>query len=203
MSEDKSTEQVTQDEASEQVVEVESTEAVTDASAGSDTTTDTPRGMRRTVLAAVAAALVIALAAGVGVLFYQHLQDNKTEQARTDAVAAAGEQAVAMLSYNYNTVDADLAKAADGLTGPFKEDYNTLVAEVIAPGAKEKKLSVQVTVQGGSVVSADPDDAVVLLFLNQITTSADAPDAATTGSRVRMEMHKDGDRWLTGRLTPV
>ncbi|MFI6432676.1 h domain protein [Rhodococcus oryzae] len=203
MSKDKSTEQVTEDKSTEQVTDVESTEAVTDAPAEPGGAEVTPRSIRRTVLAAVAAALVIALAAGVGVLFYQHLQDNKTEQARTDAVAAAGEQAVAMLSYNYNTVDAQLAEAADGLTGSFKEDYNTLVGEVIAPGAKEKKLTVQVTVQGGSVVSADPDDAVVLLFLNQITTSADAPDAATTGSRVRMEMHKDGDRWLTGRLTPV
>ncbi|WP_156042636.1 h domain protein [Rhodococcus sp. UNC363MFTsu5.1] len=202
MSEDKSTEQVSEDKSAE-VTEVESTETVTDASTEPGTTETAPRNVGRTVLAAVAAALVIALAAGVGVLFYQHLQDNQTEQARTDAVAAAGEQAVAMLSYNYNTVDAQLAEAADGLTGSFKDDYNTLVAEVIAPGAKEKKLTVQVTVQGGSIVSADPDDAVVLLFLNQITTSADAPDAATTGSRVRMEMHKEGDRWLTGRLTPV
>ncbi|MFC7447942.1 h domain protein [Rhodococcus daqingensis] len=194
MSEDKSTEKVT---------EGEPTEDVNDASAEPDTTEAAPRNVRRTVLAAVAAALVVALTAGVGVLFYQHLQDNRTEQARTDAVAAAGEQAVAMLSYNYNTVDDELAAAADGLTGSFRDDYNTLVAEVIAPGAKEKKLTVQVTVQGGSIVSADPDDAVVLLFLNQITTSADAPDAATTGSRVRMEMRKEGDRWLTSRLTPV
>ncbi|SEM19456.1 h domain protein [Rhodococcus maanshanensis] len=202
MSEDKSTEQVSEDKSAE-ATEVESTETVTDASTEPGTTETAPRNVGRTALAAVAAALVIALVAGVGVLFYQHLQDNRTEQARTDAVAAAGEQAVAMLSYNYNTVDNELAAAADGLTGSFKDDYNTLVAEVIAPGAKEKKLTVQVTVQGDSVVSADPDDAVVLLFLNQITTSADAPDAATTGSRVRMEMHKDGDRWLTGRLTPV
>ncbi|MFD4181053.1 h domain protein [Rhodococcus sp. NPDC058514] len=183
--------------------EDKSTEQVTDTAAEKGAAQGAPRNAGRTALVAVAAALVVALAAGVGVLFYQHLQDNRSEQARTDSVAAAGEQAVAMLSYDYNTVDNDLAKAADGLTGSFKDDYNTLVAEVIAPGAKEKKLTVQVTVQGSSVVSADPDDAVVLLFLNQITTSADTPDAATTGSRVRMEMHKDGDRWLTGRLTPI
>lgn len=157
----------------------------------------------RIVPAAVAALLVLALAVGVGVLYYQHRQDVATEQARTDAVKAAGEQAVAMLSYDYNRVDDQMAAAADGLTGSFRDDYKKLADEVIAPGAKEKKLTVQVSVQGEAPVTVSPDDAVVLLYLNQVTTSADAPDAATTGSRVRMEMHKDGDRWLTARLTPI
>ena len=157
----------------------------------------------RIALAAVAGVLVLALAGGVGWLYWGHRQDVATEQARVDAVQAAGDQAKAMLSYDYDKIDDQLAAAADGLTGPFKDDYTKLVQETIAPGAKEKKLTVQVTVQAGAPVSATPDDAVVLLYLNQITTSADAPEAATTGSRVRMEMHKDGDRWLTARLTPV
>ncbi|MFC9789373.1 h domain protein [Rhodococcus sp. NPDC127528] len=157
----------------------------------------------RIALAAIAGVLVLALAGGVGWLYWGHRQDVATEQARVDAVQAAGDQAKAMLSYDYNKVDEQLAAAADGLTGSFKDDYTKLVQETIAPGAKEKKLTVQVTVQAGAPVSATPDDAVVLLYLNQITTSSDAPEAATTGSRVRMEMHKDGDRWLTARLTPV
>ncbi|TQF75281.1 h domain protein [Rhodococcus spelaei] len=167
---------------------------------------DTASGKRnplRIALAAIGTVLVLALAGGVGWLYWGHRQDVATEQARVDAVQAAGEQAKAMLSYDYNKVDDQLAAAADGLTGSFRDDYTKLVQETIAPGAKEKKLTVQVTVQAGAPVSATPDDAVVLLYLNQITTSADAPDAATTGSRVRMEMHKDGDRWLTARLTPV
>ncbi|MFD1815650.1 h domain protein [Rhodococcus gannanensis] len=165
--------------------------------------TSTKSGALGTILAAVAAVVVIALAVAVVILGKGYLDDRATEQARTDAVAAASDQAAAMLSYDYNEVDQQLAAAADGLTGDFREEYTKLVEGTIAPGAKEKKLTVQATVQAGSVVSATPDDVVVLLFVNQITTSADVPDAATTGSRVRMEMHKDGDRWLTGRLTPV
>lgn len=179
---------------------------VTAVEADEATAPEKPAGGRsplRMVLTAVAALLALALAVGVGVLYYQHRQDVATEQARTDAVKAAGEQAVAMLSYDYNKVDDQLAAAADGLTGSFRDDYKKLANEVIAPGAKEKKLTVQVSVQGGAPVSASPDDAVVLLYLNQITTSADAPDAATTGSRVRMEMQKVDGRWLTERLTPI
>ena len=184
--------------------EAESGVAVGDS--GAEEARETASGKRdplRSALAAVAAVLVLALAGGVGWLYWDHRQDVATEQARVDAVKAAGEQAKAMLSYDFNKVDEQLAAAADGLTGSFRDDYMKLVTETIAPGAKEKKLTVQVTVQAGAPVSATPDDAVVLLYLNQITTSADAPEAATTGSRVRMEMHKDGDRWLTARLTPV
>ncbi|RDI30215.1 Mce-associated membrane protein [Rhodococcus sp. AG1013] len=154
-------------------------------------------------LVAVAGVVVAALLVGVGFLGWGYLQDRATEQARTDAVQAATAQATAMLSYNFNDVDQQLAAAGDGLTGDFKADYDKLVKETIAPGAKEKKITVEATVQAGAIESASPDDAVVLLYVNQITTSEDMPDAATTGSRVRMEMHKDGDRWLTGRLAPV
>ncbi|WP_241665677.1 h domain protein [Prescottella subtropica] len=154
-------------------------------------------------LAVVAGVLVAALVVGVGWLGWGYLQDRATEQARVDSVAAASAQAEAMLSYDHTEVDQQLAAAADGLTGDFKAEYEKLVQETIVPGAKEKKITVQATVQAGAVVSVTPDDAVVLLFVNQITTSEEMPDAATTGSRVRMEMHKDGDRWLTGRLSPV
>lgn len=165
---------------------------------------------RRRVFAVLAGGLIVALAAGVGWLFWgygfnetSYLNDQATERARTEAVSAASDQAAKMLSYGYLDVDQQLAAAADGLTGDFRDDYTKLVQETIAPGAKEKKLTVQATVQAGSIVSATPDDAVVLLFVNQVTTSAEQPDAATTGSRVRMEMHKEDGRWLTGRLTPV
>ncbi|RVW06545.1 h domain protein [Rhodococcus spongiicola] len=165
---------------------------------------------RTKVLVAVAGAVVLALVVGVGILFKGYLDDRAieradrgTEQARVDAVQAASNQATAMLSYNYNDVDDQLAAAADGLTGDFKDDYNKLVQETIAPGAKEGKITVEATVQAASIVSATAEEAVVLLFVNQITTSDASPDAATTGSRVRMYMHKDGDRWLTDKLTPV
>ncbi|QBJ98755.1 h domain protein [Rhodococcus sp. ABRD24] len=156
-----------------------------------------------TALLAVAGVVVAALLVGVGFLGWGYLQDRATEQARSDAVQAATAQATAMLSYNFNEVDQQLAAAADGLTSDFKGDYDKLVKETIAPGAKEKKITVEATVQAGAIESASPDDAVVLLYVNQITTSEEMPDAATTGSRVRMEMHKEGDRWLTGRLTPM
>lgn len=151
----------------------------------------------------LAALIVLVLAAGVGVLFHQHRQNAEIEQARTEAVDAASEQALAMLAYDYTGVDEQLAAAADGLTGDFKDEYTALVGDVIAPAAKDKSLTVQVTVLGAAIVSAEPDTATVLLFLNQITTSSDAPEAASSGSRVRMSVEKADGRWLTNNLEPI
>jgi Mce-associated membrane protein len=159
--------------------------------------------VNRILLRTLAVAVVLALAVGVGVLFYQYRQNEQTDQARTDAVTAASAQAIAMLAYDFGGVDQQLASAADGLTGDFKDEYSSLVTSVIAPGAKEKSLTVQVTVQGAAVVDAAPDNATVLLFLNQITTSSDAPDAASSGSRVRMSMEKVDGRWLASNLEPI
>ena len=136
-------------------------------------------------------------------LIHQHRQNAEIEQARTEAVDAASEQALAMLAYDYTGVDEQLAAAADGLTGDFKDEYTALVGDVIAPAAKEKSLTVQVTVLGAAIVSAEPDTATVLLFLNQITTSSDAPEAASSGSRVRMSVEKADGRWLTNNLEPI
>lgn len=158
---------------------------------------------KRAVIAALATALIVALVVAAALLGYQYWVDRQTEQARTDAVDAAGRQAVAMLSYDFSTVTTELPKAADGLTGDFKEQYAKLIDDAIVPGAKEKQLTVKVTVQGGSVVTASKDRVVTLMFLNQVTTSKDAPQAVTSGSRVRMELHKEDGRWLVSELTPV
>lgn len=153
--------------------------------------------------ALVAVFVVVALAVGVGVLFHHYRQDQQTEQARADAVTAANAQAVAMLAYDFGSVEEQLTSAAEGVTGDFKDEYLSLVTDVIAPAAKEKSLTVQVTVQGSSIVSAEPDSATVLMFLNQITTSSDAPDAASSGSRVRMGLEKIDGRWLVSSLEPI
>lgn len=158
---------------------------------------------KKTILASIAGVLALVL---VGLVVWQGLEyrrDRQVEQAREEVVDAASEQAVAMLAYNFDTAKDQLAGAADGLTGSFREDYTNLINDVIVPGAEEKKLTVQVTVQAGGVISAEPEHASVLLYLNQITTSADAPEAKTSGSRVRIGLDKVDDRWLVNNLEPV
>ncbi len=130
-------------------------------------------------------------------------ETDATERARSEVLDIVDGKVVAMLGYNHNTAQDQLHAAAEGLTDGYKAEYLELVDKTIAPGAKEKAIDVQVTSSAKSVVEASPDRVVTLLYLNQITTSSESPEAVSSGSRVRVEMVKDGDDWLINWLTPI
>ena len=158
---------------------------------------------KRALAAAAALLVVAALAAFVGIEFRSHHQHDAVAQTRSEVPGIASEQAVAMLSYQHDTVDAQLADAAGGLTDRFRDTYTSLITQTVAPSAKEKAIDTSVTVVGTSIVDATGDSATLLLFLNQQTTSTDFPDPTTTGSRVRVELDKVDGRWLVDNLSPI
>ncbi|MET8775972.1 h domain protein [Nocardia sp. NPDC004654] len=161
------------------------------------------RETRGLIVAGAAGAVALAAVIVMAINGFGYWSDRQDEQARQDAVTAADRAVSAMFSYNFTSVDTELPKAADNLSADFREDYLKLITEAIAPGAKEKQLTVQATTQASGVVSADRDHAVVLLYLNQVTTSKESPQGTTTGSRVRVTLDKTDDRWLVDAVTPI
>ena len=158
---------------------------------------------KRPILVVVASVLVVAAVAVGAFTGFRFWSDRQTENARTDSVAAARRTAEAMFTYDFNTVDRELPKAADNLTSSFRNDYLKLINQAIAPGAKEKQLTVHATAQAAGVVSAERSHATVLVYLNQVTTSKDTPDGNVTPSRVRVAVDKEDGRWLVGQITPI
>lgn len=152
-------------------------------------------------LSLVAVAAVLAVI--VGWLGWSALERSGLDEVRRDAVAAAEAQAIAMFQYDPENVDSQYAAAAEGMTEQLREEYTSLMEDLIAPSAKEKGISVEVTVRGSALVSAESDRAVVLLYLNQLTSTADSPEATTSGSRVLVELEKHDDRWLADRADPI
>ncbi|WP_024800803.1 h domain protein [Nocardia sp. BMG51109] len=157
----------------------------------------------RPVLFVAATVLVVAAAAVASLTGFRYWSDHQAEQARVDSVAAARRTVEAMFTYDFNTVDKELPKAADNLTPSFRNDYLKLINQAIAPGAKEKQLTVHATAQSAGVVSAERSHATVLVYLNQVTTSKDSPQGNVTPSRVRVAVDKDDGRWLVGQVTPI
>ncbi|WP_051161451.1 hypothetical protein [Nocardia brevicatena] len=160
-------------------------------------------GVMKKALLALVALVVVASAVVAGINGYRYWDDKRAEQSRSDAVAAATRTVSAMFSYRHETVETELPRAADNLAPDFRKDYLELIEKAIVPGAKEKQLTVEATTQAGGVVSVDRAHAVVLLFLNQVTTSKDSPQGTTTGSRVRVTLDKSDDRWLVASVTPI
>jgi Mce-associated membrane protein len=147
-------------------------------------------------------ALALLLALGAGYLKWMDNSVRDSQTARTEAVKAAKDSTVALLSYKPETVEQQLGAARDLLTGDFRDSYTSLTNDVVIPGAKQKQISAVATVPAVGSVSADPHHAVVLVFVNQtVIVGQDTP--TDTASSVRVTLDKVGNRWLISKFDPV
>ena len=156
----------------------------------------------RVLALGVLPALALLLALGAGFLKWQDNSVRDGQIARMQSVQAARDSTIALLSYKPDTVEQQLTAARDLLTGEFRGSYTSLTNDVVIPGAKQKQISAVATVPAAASVSAEPNRAVVLVFVNQtVTVGQDAP--TDTASSVRVTLDKVGDRWLISKFEPV
>lgn len=174
---------------------------------------------RRPWLAIVLAVLLVASAgAAGGVYWWMYRADQKAfglsiftsasvkdqiGKAQQRVTDAAREGTVALLSYAPETLDKDLANAKSHLTGEFLKYYSDFTDKIVAPAAKQKGVKTEATVARAAVSEMAPDRAVVLVFVNQVTTSKDRPDPALATSSVMVTMVKQDNRWLISEFNPV
>ncbi|SDL82183.1 hypothetical protein [Streptomyces wuyuanensis] len=168
---------------------------------------DRPEGRRsprrRMAVCAVLAVLTLAGLVVAAVLGTAYADGRRAGEGRAGALAAARKAAPAVLSYDHRHLDRDFAVARGHLTGPFLEEYRRTTTKVVAPTAKKYQGVVTasvVTPPGGgspaaSVVSASPDRAVVLLFVNQVTRSTRVDGPRVDLNRVRMELTRTSGGW--------
>ncbi|MFF4230609.1 hypothetical protein [Streptomyces sp. NPDC001820] len=161
------------------------------------------RWRQRGLVTAVLAVLVVVGLVAVSVLGWKYLEARQTDRARAQALTAAQKAAPVILSYDHRHLDRDFASARGHLTGSFRDEYRRTTSKVVAPTAKKYQGVVKATVvkpAGGgapaaSVVSASPDRAVVLLFVNQVTTSSQISGPRVDLNRVRMTLTLTSAGW--------
>ncbi|MFI9819517.1 hypothetical protein ACIHFC_03415 [Streptomyces sp. NPDC052013] len=165
-----------------------------DASAGG--------GSRRGLSTVLLCVLLVAGLVAVGVLGAHYRQGVLAEQARAQALTAARKAAPVVLSYDHRHLDRDFAAARAHLTGKFRAEYARTTRTVVGPTARKYDGVVRATVAepaGGaaaaSVVSASADEAVVLLFVNQVTRSTQVTGSRVDLNRVRMTMSRTSEGW--------
>jgi Mce-associated membrane protein len=187
--------------------ETDATTEDAEANAEDSAPEDAPKATRginwsRALAVGVLPGLALLLALAAGFLKWQDSSVRDADTARIESIQAARDSTVALLSYRTDTVENDLGAARDRLTGQFKDSYTSLTRDVVIPGSKQKKISAVATVPAAASVSADPNRAVVLVFVNQTTTvGTGAP--TDTASSVRVALEKIGGRWLISAFDPV
>ncbi|WP_238305274.1 hypothetical protein [Mycobacterium kiyosense] len=159
-------------------------------------------GWKTTVTYAVLPALTMLLAVGAGYLKWQTGVTVQDQAAQSEAVRAATDGTVAILSYRPETVQKDLDAARSRLTGQFLDAYTSLTRAVVIPGAQQKQIAATATVPAAAPVSATATHAVVLVFVNQTVTVGDNTPA-TSASRVRVILDKDDNHWLISHFDPL
>ena len=154
---------------------------------------------RRLAPAILATVLVVASAW----LLWDGSERRAAERAGTEAVQAARESIVAILSYQPATAEKDLGAAAqDRLTGKFLEDYTQLIKTVVVPNAKQQGIAAAAQVPAAAVVSAQRERVVVLAYVDQ-TTAVGKQAPLQAKSSVRVSMERVDGRWLISGFEPI
>jgi Mce-associated membrane protein len=161
---------------------------------------------RRVKVAPLILVLLLLLSGALATWLYvvQYRPDEQTDTAAAQtAINAARDGTVALLSYKPDTLNQDFAAAKSHLTGDFLNYYDQFTKEIVTPAAKEKALTTTAQVVGAAATDLQPNSAVVLLFVNQATTSKERPDPAMASSSVLVSLTKVHGTWLITKFQPV
>ncbi|OMC24540.1 hypothetical protein [Mycobacterium colombiense] len=173
---------------------------------GERTESSAPRSRRKVKVVPVILIVLLLLSGGAATWLYfkQYRPDKQTDPSVASAVAnAASDGTVALLSYSPDTLDKDFAAAKTHLSGDFLSYYNQFTEQIVAPAAKQKSLKTNARVLGAAVQELHPNSAVVLVLVDQSTTSKDNPDPAMASSSVLVSLARVNGAWLITKFDPV
>ena len=156
------------------------------------------------MLGVVALALVATAAVlGLGTWNYREVRDQDAVADATRSAPAAAERAsVAILSYGYQSLDADEKSAERYMTPAYKKRYADTFDRLVRPNAAKVKAKVEAEVKASGVAHADADRVNVLLYVNQTTTStANSGEPQVALNRVQLSMVKRDGTWLVDDIT--
>lgn len=158
------------------------------------------RGVPGWLLAGLAIVAVALVGACVWAVQTAPPTDAEVADATADAQAAAERAIVAVVSYDYRSLDDDQANASDHMTDDYRKDYEALF-EVIGQNAPETKTVLSTEVVASSITRAGDDRVQVFMFINNATLRADITEPEVQRNQVTVTMEKVGDEWLVDDLS--
>lgn len=165
-----------------------------------------PRARRKVKAVPLILLVLLLLSGGAATWLYftQYRPDKQTDAGVAAAVvSSASDGTVALLSYSPDSLDKDFAAAKSHLSGDFLSYYNQFTEQIVAPAAKQKSLKTNARVLGAAVQELHPNSAVVLVLVDQSTTSKDNPDPAMASSSVLVSLTRVNGAWLITKFDPV
>ena len=145
--------------------------------------------------------LLVALVAAVVVLVRSApaVDEDLTADQR-EVAAAARTEALAFLTVDHRNMDPLVDAVLAGATGEFKEQYADQRARLVREAKRTGAISTGEVVALG-VGDMDADSATVLVAANSdVSNNRTGEKPQTRYYRLRLDLVRDGDRWLTNNV---
>lgn len=137
--------------------------------------------------------LVVAAAAWIHHRETDRLADARAvDQSATAAREHAEEYAGLLLSYDYRSLENDIARARDLVAPAFMDEFSELQDQVLGPATEQGKIITEAEVKRSATVSASVDRVEVLLFLRQATKQPGQKTVVSTTRAVITMIHSAG-----------
>jgi Mce-associated membrane protein len=154
-------------------------------------------------LAALLTAVVVGLAVFTGFKLYDVLNPPQevtsgtaqiTDDARTGVLVAAADLSQRVLTYHHDTFDEDLEVTSARLTPDFRQEYDSAMEQVRA-NTEKNKISQEATAVSSAIIEATPDEARVLVFVNQETSSGTTKANQMVRNRLVVDLVRVDGEW--------
>lgn len=158
--------------------------------------------LRQMIPRALGVLLVVAavVAVGLGLRWYS----NAGQEERTaEALDAARTRTAHVLTYDGASLDTGLARARQQVTGEFAARLDGIANDLLGPTGQADAVSTTATVARAAVVASRPDRVQVLLYVDQVTSSATQPVPRSTTGQVLVTMTLVEDQWLISEYQPL
>lgn len=176
--------------------DLESTDSADSADSTDSTVEESTEDRRRPRVPTIALALVIVvLLALSGFLGWQFLERRQADSARAAAVDAGTKYATDLASYDFTNLAGNFTTVTANSTEKFAQQYKQVSDNLTQLIVQMKATSKGAVTQLG-VVESDADHAVLILFLDQTITNTNSPQPRVDRNRMRLNLVKNGDRWL-------
>jgi Mce-associated membrane protein len=149
-------------------------------------------------------ALLAATGFAVGYFHSVYQPDMQTDDAaRHQAIKAASDGAVALLSYSPDTLTQDLNDAKSRVSDSYLPYYQQFAEKVVGISALRGQVTTRATVVKAAVWEMHPNSALVLAFVRLKTTSKDKPDPVVTSSSLKVALTRVNGSWLIENFEAV
>ncbi len=123
--------------------------------------------------------------------------DDALTDAQHEVARAARTEALAFLTVDHTNMDPLIEAVLSGATGDFREQYESQREKLTSEAVRTEATSTAEVVALG-VGALDDDSATVLLAANStITNKKTGDEGQMRYYRLRLDLVREGDRWLT------